>query len=620
MNSIISPHDWKPIDGLVLEDAAEEALKANANILVEAGPGAGKTELLAQKACFLFQTNTAKYPQKVLAISFKKDAAANLKKRVNTRSSNIYQTRFSSITCDAFSKRILDHFRNALPTKLRPPANYEIGFKADIEDIIKNLQYKHFIPTDDKKLKFQLDAFLAKQHKEENIWRVFLSGFDGQRTVILTFGMISVLANYILQTNPLILSPLRATYSHVFLDEFQDTTGLQYDLVKTCFLGSKSVLTAVGDNKQRIMGWAGALDNIFDLFQKDFSAEHTHLLMNHRSAPRLVKLQEQMYASLEQESCSIITAPKWDENDGEIRLYISESEEIEAEYIANDIQSKIDEGLSPNEICILCKQKPDKYLHKVIEYLNANDIIARVETNYQDLLKEPIVELIINFLYITFGGKRPKEWEYISSLYSEMGQFDQIEGLNENHITMMEELHLNMSDITKKGKITSSKEDFNKIIIEILAIFGENRIKALYPTYKQGNFYKNTIDKFIELFWQELEFVDKDWKFALENFQGAHSIPIMTIHKSKGLEYTATYFIGLEDGAFWNFSKQPKEDRSAFFVALSRAKNSIAFSYCSKRSKTKYPSQSHNNINEFFELLKSPGMAEIINDNSDLSG
>jgi DNA helicase II / ATP-dependent DNA helicase PcrA len=51
----------------------------------------------------------------------------------------------------------------------------------------------------------------------------------------------------------------------------------------------------------------------------------------------------------------------------------------------------------------------------------------------------------------------------------------------------------------------------------------------------------------------------------------------MTIHKSKGLEYHTIIFIGLEDGAFWTFQRQPDEDKCAFFVALSRAKERVIF-------------------------------------------
>lgn len=54
---IVAPEKWIPCDGIELEENANSAVRTNANILVVAGPGAGKTELLAQKASYLFQTN-----------------------------------------------------------------------------------------------------------------------------------------------------------------------------------------------------------------------------------------------------------------------------------------------------------------------------------------------------------------------------------------------------------------------------------------------------------------------------------------------------------------------------------------------------------------------------------
>lgn len=79
---IVAPENWIPCDGVVLENNANVAVKEKGNILVVAGPGAGKTELLAQKASYLFQTNICRDPQKILAISFKNDAADNLKKEL----------------------------------------------------------------------------------------------------------------------------------------------------------------------------------------------------------------------------------------------------------------------------------------------------------------------------------------------------------------------------------------------------------------------------------------------------------------------------------------------------------------------------------------------------------
>lgn len=118
--SWISTEDWHPSAGLKLEVEATNTVINDKNTLVVAGPGAGKTELLAQRACFLLETNTCRYPKKILAISFKKDAADNLKDRVELRCGKELASRFESKTYDAFAKEIVDRFKNSLDESYRP--------------------------------------------------------------------------------------------------------------------------------------------------------------------------------------------------------------------------------------------------------------------------------------------------------------------------------------------------------------------------------------------------------------------------------------------------------------------------------------------------------------------
>jgi len=155
------------------------------------------------------------------------------------------------------------------------------------------------------------------------------------------------------------------------------------------------------------------------------------------------------------------------------------------------------------------------------------------------------------------------------------------------------------------------RTNWHNILADLTGFLDIARIKGKFPTYRQGKYLEELVIKFENLFWVELETVSGNWQLAIENFCGLHSIPIMTIHKSKGLEYSSVYFIGLEDSAFWNFRRQPEEDRCAFFVALSRAKKSITFTYCKHRTNFRNPIQRHDEINEFFDLLQRPGMAEV---------
>jgi ATP-dependent exoDNAse (exonuclease V) beta subunit len=120
---VIQREDWRPVDGLKLEPNALTAVTTtDRNVVVAAGPGAGKTELLAQRADFLFRTGVCPYPRRILAISFKVDAARNLRDRVRTRSGGQYAVRFDSFTFHAFAKRLIDNYRPALTgqNELRP--------------------------------------------------------------------------------------------------------------------------------------------------------------------------------------------------------------------------------------------------------------------------------------------------------------------------------------------------------------------------------------------------------------------------------------------------------------------------------------------------------------------
>ncbi|MFP3507682.1 UvrD-helicase domain-containing protein, partial [Burkholderia sp. SIMBA_062] len=88
------------------------------------GAGTGKTEFLAQKASYLLQTGICAAPKRILAISFKRDAAKKLADRVVKRCTPDRARRFDSYTFDAFAKSLVDRFRAAIPAQCRPPADY----------------------------------------------------------------------------------------------------------------------------------------------------------------------------------------------------------------------------------------------------------------------------------------------------------------------------------------------------------------------------------------------------------------------------------------------------------------------------------------------------------------
>jgi uvrD/REP helicase len=614
----VDKEEWCPADGFRLEAEAMDTVVNDKNTLIVAGPGAGKTELLAQRACFLLETNTCRYPKKILAISFKKDAADNLRERVELRCGKELSLRFESKTYDAFAKEIVDRFKNSLAESYRPLNNYKIAETKDIKRAfgIAGLNFGGNQTEFNRVYGNKLSKNILPLHPNFidkifiDTWNILLKGSRNDNfESSLTFEMISRLAEYLIRTNRYIKKAIEMTYSHVFLDEFQDTTSIQYDLVKTCFFQTGTIITAVGDSKQRIMLWAGARKSIFADFQNDFLSQKRTLMMNHRSAPRLVEIQKAMYNRLNEGIIDLKTNEKWNQEDGEAYLRLFEDYIKEADVLSEEIDSLISAGIKINEICIIVKQMVDVYSQEIIDKLSQHNIKARNEAVYQDLLKEDVIKILVSFFRLASKDGMPDDWDYIYDILCELDGID--ESCNPQIIKdFIRKVELMINDTKKKLNITY-EEQFSDLVDSTIKYISYEKFASKFQQYKSRDYFDNLVDQFKRLVWIEYD-ETKDWIKAIDNFEGKNSIPIMTIHKSKGLEYDTIFFVGLEDSAFWNFKNQPDEDRCAFFVALSRAKRRIDFTFSSNRP-TKFSNiQKHDCINEFYELFKNTGIVKKI--------
>ncbi|ASA26432.1 UvrD-helicase domain-containing protein [Paenibacillus donghaensis] len=627
--SYISPENWSPADGFTLEPAAEIAVKAEMNNLILAGPGAGKTELLAQRACYLLQTNLCPSPQKILAISFKTDAAENLKKRVELRCGKELASRFESRTFDSFAKQLLDRFRLGIPEAYRPGKDYNIAFsQREIQDIVTGyIKERHpNRPNWQYEINFNIlfrrlseDRLPVFENGEDiyswilvRIWDILVHGREGLSST-LTFPMISKLADYLLQHNLLIKKALQMTYSHVFLDEFQDTTYLQYELVKTAFLGTSSILTSVGDDKQRIMGWAGALSDSFEQFKCDFNAGQIELTQNHRSAPRLIEIQNVLAKIINENSTDARVSSSHSEQEGKCEVWNFQTHIDEAIFVASNIVKRIQHGdITPRDICILVKQQEQIYARAVIEELGRQGIHARIEKEYQDLLAEECVQLIIDFFKLATMEKTHESWLRVSELLTYVHGYD----LELDHKKILGiELELNKHISQVKSDLNELSTDLElceqrigEIVEGIFSFIGIEKLFRLYPKYSKGSYFnkliKDTVKKLANAYEKYL-----DWSNSIADILGLFSVPIMTIHKSKGLEYDTVIFLGLEDDAFWTFRTQRLADMCTFFVALSRAKTQCFFTFSNSRETLRYGdiqvrTQSSVNISSLYQLLK----------------
>ena len=434
---------WKPGGVVSLEPNAWVALRAQNNVCVVAGPGAGKTEFLAQRATYLLETGLCPAPLQILAISFKTDAADNLAARVKQRCQAALARRFVSLTFDAFTKSLVDRFYYAIPEYWRPTLPYEVSFPArrDVDNFldrmrivapskewqaeIAGLRTVDFEPKTIGSLRLSAGKPEPKSgHKFAVVqwWAEHLRGKN--RPSHLSFVMLNRLAELLVRTNPEVARAVRATYRFLFVDEFQDTTYAQYDFLQSVFSTPKTTLTAVGDNKQRIMVWAGARPDIFERFKEDFKAQEIPLLFNFRSSPGLVHIQQVVAAAIEAGTPQV-TSQAVSQIEGDVAqvwkfdLLKRESLNI-AQWLNDDMRKR---GMVPRDYGLLVRQTADRFEQQLSEAFALYGLRLRNEskqlgqTSLQDLLGERFTAVAIALMRLAaskraqiLGRSRLTQW------------------------------------------------------------------------------------------------------------------------------------------------------------------------------------------------------------------
>ncbi len=610
--SYINPDDWQEI-GVLLEPAAKKIVRSTKNTLVIAGPGAGKTELLAQRASFLLDTRTCSPPERILAISFKRNAAKNLAERVAKRCKERAE-RFDSMTFDAFAKVLIDKFRMALPEEWRPEQNYKL------ETNIRDKEMKEWLISagiskdalqrcDDRVIKARFglvchgyslpytDELINSRHKELGLlwWKEQIAPPSR-----LTFPMLTRLAAYLLIENPKLLKALRATYRFVFLDEFQDVTSPQYELLTNAFSNSNISVTAVGDRKQGIMSFAGALNDVFGTFKVDFHAEEAHLIMNHRSMPKLIKAQQVVARTIDGD-VNEITPAKSTSNGAICVMQFSDSSE-EAEYLAELIKNEIESGQKcARDFCVIVRQKTGQMIESLQKSLISRGVKLRDESLLQELLAKRSTHLLLAVLRLATRKRDPEAW---SVLTTEIARFKALDKEDDAKIIYQESRKL--IDFTE-SRLNEEGDTF-QLLMGLVSTLGPDIFLTFYneeePLDESVRFLASTLDSF--------KGKVATFKNAIDELIGVDSVPALTIHKSKGLEFNTVIILGFEDSQWWGYSKNPEEETKIFFVAISRAIENVYITYSEMREKDgRLERQKRSNLTKLYELLESAGVLTV---------
>jgi superfamily I DNA/RNA helicase len=231
-----------------------------------------------------------------------------------------------------------------------------------------------------------------------------------------------------------------------------------------------------------------------------------------------------------------------------------------------------------SEIAILVSKQPELYCDHLMVALEAKGIPFRNEQQMQDITTEPIARLIVDYLSCLYGKREPKAWMRLMKQLIPFADDDAQSSARLDFQRFIKEQRKQATVVELFGDAysgwwSSAQSFLKKVSIETLA--------ALSPDYESRR-RLNEVIKDTKIRIEELLELEPELPKAIERFSDDQAVRILTIHKSKGLEFDSVVILGVENQTFWG---NANEERCAFFVGISRAKKRLVLTVSNHREK-----------------------------------
>jgi superfamily I DNA/RNA helicase len=262
-------------------------------------------------------------------------------------------------------------------------------------------------------------------------------------------------------------------------------------------------------------------------------------------------------------------------------------------------------SLGPRDFAIIVRQRADEYTAELAPAFAERGIPIRNEARrigtvaLQDLLPEDICQHLVQLLRIATSDRAGKRWsECLRATAS-------LRGITDDDDAGQGRLSRQLQEFCQKflkahPNPPESEADAKAIVDELLGFVGRERLIAAHASYRQGTRFAGLVAAAVTHLTESSDSAS-DWAGALDEFEGLNALPLMTIHKSKGLEYHTIMFVGLDDSAWWSYDEDAVEATAGFFVAFTRAKQRVVFTYCQARGNRVM-------INALYDLLRQAGI------------
>lgn len=575
-----------------LNHSQAEAVKMiDLPLLVVSGAGSGKTRIITYKIAYLLSKGFL--PDRILAVTFSKKAAEEMKSRVFSLVG--IQSKWIS-TFHSFCYKILKEHYFLLDSGLTK--EFTVYDNDDAYKLFEKVCDEEEYSYDAKEL-FNKISFL-KQHgivepslfdsyKQYDIYSKYERKLIESNAV--NFDNLQIFA-YNLLNKFGINSIYRDKFDYILIDEFQDTSPVQYEIIKS--IARENNVTVVGDPQQSIYSFRGAQPKNIIYFKQDFNPYEIRVERNYRSSKAILNVANIVTALMSPEwSSFVLRLESFRPDTGFVKIAIHNNEMEEALWILEETK-KLLELYSPESIAILVRSR---YIKPVIkEVFLRNNVFIYDADEYDFFQRAEIKDVLSYFKFI----HNPQDFisfeRAIKTPPRKIGK-----GTIENISKLKKTDYLQASKdfcIATKNMKAKAVESFIETIEFLSSISSPvealknlinivNYDEYLLKTYKDTS--QDRYSSLIELsnllerydsfqsFFDDTLIYDKPAK--------DNAIKIMTIHSAKGLEFDAVFIPAVEANIFPDYKSPLDEEARCFYVAVTRAKHQLYLSASNSRYK-----------------------------------
>lgn len=593
--------------------------------LILAGAGSGKTRVLTTRIAWLVSTGQVS-PMGILAVTFTNKAAremlARLGAMISVNLKGMWIGTFHGL-CNRFLRA---HHRDAAL-----PATFQILDSQDQLSAIKRLLKA--LGVDDEKYPPKQLQFFINSAKEQGLRAGDIDDSDGynrrhielyqayddqcQREGVVDFGELMLRSVELLGRSDAIREHYRARFSHVLIDEFQDTNPLQYQWLK--LLGSPGGgIFAVGDDDQSIYAFRGADVANMHRFESEFGVKHLiKLEQNYRSHGNILDAANALISN----NAGRLGKNLWTEaGAGEpIRVMETSSDLLEAQWVVEEIKGLIADGQLRSDMAILYRSNAQSRVieqtlfHAGIPYrvFGGLRFFERAEVKhalaYLRLMENPHEDTafsrVVNFPARGIGARSIEQLADLakqqgSSLYSASGLLDGKAGTSvRGFVQMIESMRFETQGLSLRETVQVMLERSGLVAHYQAEREGQERVENLEELVNAAAAFdydavvadpdapaEQAVMSALSAFLSHASLEAGDNQAA----EGQDAVQLMTIHSAKGLEFHAVFLTGLEEGLFPHENSMTElngleEERRLMYVAMTRARRRLYLSMSQTR-------------------------------------